>query len=148
MHIIGEEKIFLLIKSNITQVTTSVGMSMNQRIWVLHLGLHHLNPPSLDSKLTRKCKLGKNTKCSKGQRDADSNTSKLRQQWTIVFLLFNSSSSMYPRDSYIVLQWVNGRSNLSDLEAYGRPRDKWLGSTSRKTTKTFGLLHTSQCTRV
>ena len=65
MHIIGQENIFLLIKSEITQVTTSVGTSVNWRNRVLHLGLHHLNPPSLDSKLTRKGNLGKNTKCSK-----------------------------------------------------------------------------------
>ena len=66
MQIIGQEKIFLLIKSNITQVTTSVGTSTNQRNQFLHLGLHHLNPPSLDNNLTRKSNLGKNTKCSKG----------------------------------------------------------------------------------
>ena len=77
-------------------MTASVGTSANWRNWVLHLGLlhlglHHLNPPSLDSKFTSKGNLGKNTKCSKGQRDADSSISKLRQQWTIVFLLFNSS---------------------------------------------------------
>ena len=86
MHIIGQETIFLLNKSEITQVKTSVGTFVNRRNWVLH----HLNPLSLDSKLTRKGKLGKNTKWSKGQRDADSSTRKLRQQWPIVFLLFNS----------------------------------------------------------
>ena len=52
--LIGQEKIFLLIKSEITRVTTSIGTSMNRRNQVLHLGLHHLNPPSLDSKLTKK----------------------------------------------------------------------------------------------
>ena len=36
--------------------TTSVGMSANQRNSVPHLGLHHFNPPSLDSKLTSKGK--------------------------------------------------------------------------------------------
>ena len=56
-------------------MTTSVGTSANRRNYVLHLGLHHYNPPSLDSKLTRKGKLGKNTKCSKGQRDANSSIS-------------------------------------------------------------------------
>ena len=56
-------------------------------------------PPPLNSELTSKGKLGKNTKFSKGQRDAESSISKLRQQWTIVFLLFNSSSSMYPKGS-------------------------------------------------
>ena len=68
LHIIGQEKIVLLIKSKITIVTTSVGTSTNQRNRVLHLGLHHLNPPSLDSKLTRKGNLEKNTKCSKGTK--------------------------------------------------------------------------------
>ena len=72
-------------------MTTFVSTSMNRRNWVLHLGLQHFNPPSLDSKIISKGKLGNNTKCSKGQRDVDSSTSKLRQQWTIVFLLFNSS---------------------------------------------------------
>ena len=60
-------------------MTTFVSTSVNRRNRVLHLGLHlglhHLNPPSLDSKLTNKGKLGKNTKCSKGQRDADSSIS-------------------------------------------------------------------------
>ena len=36
--------------------TTYVDMSGNQRNWIPHLDLHHLNPPSLDSKLTRKRK--------------------------------------------------------------------------------------------
>ena len=65
IHIIGKENIFLLIKSEITQVTTSISTSSNRRNQVLHLGLHHLNPSYLDSNLTRKGKLGKNTKCSK-----------------------------------------------------------------------------------
>ena len=64
MYIIGHEKIFLLIKSEITQVTTSVGMSANQRNQVLH----HLNPPSLDSKFTSKGNFGKNKKFSKGTK--------------------------------------------------------------------------------
>ena len=34
--------------------TTFVGTSANQKNWIPHLGLHHLNPLSLDSKLTRK----------------------------------------------------------------------------------------------
>ena len=71
MHIIGQENIFLLIKSDITQVTTSIGTFANQRNRVLH----HLNPPSIDSNLTIKGKLGKYTKLSKGQRDADSTIS-------------------------------------------------------------------------
>ena len=68
MHIIGQENIFLLIKLEITKVTTSISTSTNQRNQVRHLGLHHLNPPYLDSNLTRKGKLGKNTKCSKGTK--------------------------------------------------------------------------------
>ena len=96
MHIIGQEKIFLLIKSEITQVKTSVGTSTKWRKRVLHLGLHHVNPPSLDSMFTRKGKLGKNTKCSKGI-----NGCKLKYKKTVAtmdyivfalqFLLFNVS---------------------------------------------------------
>ena len=51
--LIGHEKIFLLIKLEITRVTTSIGMSMYRRNQVLHLGVHHLNPPSLDSKIKK-----------------------------------------------------------------------------------------------
>ena len=36
--------------------TTSIGTSMNWRNLIPHLGLHHLNPPSLDGKLTSKRK--------------------------------------------------------------------------------------------
>ena len=64
MHLIGQENIFLLNKSEITQVTTSIGTSANQRNRVLH----HLNPPSLDRRRTSKGNLGKNTKCSKGTK--------------------------------------------------------------------------------
>ena len=68
MHIFGQENIFLLIKSDITQVKTAFGTSVNQRNRVLHLGLHNLNPPSLDSNITRKGNIGENTKCSKGTK--------------------------------------------------------------------------------
>ena len=34
--------------------TTSVGTSANRRNGIPHLGLHQLNPPSLDNKLTSK----------------------------------------------------------------------------------------------
>ena len=113
----------------------------------LHVGLHllrHLNPPSLDINLTSKGKLGKNTNCSKGQRDVDSSIRSGNNG-----LKFSCSSipllQCIQRVPYIVLQWGNGRSNPSDLKAYGRPRDKRIGSTSRKTPKLFGLLHTSRC---
>ena len=46
-----------------------------------------------------KKRLGRTQSAPKGQRDVDSSTRNLRQQWTIVSLLFNSSSSMYPRGS-------------------------------------------------
>ena len=36
--------------------TTSVSTSMNWRNGIPHLGLHHLNPPSLDRNLTSKRK--------------------------------------------------------------------------------------------
>ena len=96
MHIIGQEKIFLLIKSEITMVITSVNTSTNHRNRVLHLGLHHLNPPSLDSKLTSKEKLWKNTKCSKGTKGCRLKYMQARaiMEYSFValqFLLFNVS---------------------------------------------------------
>ena len=54
--LIGQENIFLLIKSDIIRVTTFVSTFMNRRNRVLHLGLHHLNPPSLYRKITKKRK--------------------------------------------------------------------------------------------
>ena len=52
---IGKD-ISINIKLEITMNTTFVGMSANRRNGIPHLGLHHLNPPSLDSKLTSKRK--------------------------------------------------------------------------------------------
>ena len=62
MHINWTRKYISINKIRDTIVTTSVDTSMNWRNRVLHLGLHHLNLPSLDSKLTSKGKLGKNKK--------------------------------------------------------------------------------------
>ena len=59
--------------------TTSVGTSVNQRNGIPHLGLHHLNPPSLDSKL------GLNTKVLQGTKGCRLKH-KFQQQWTIVLL--------------------------------------------------------------
>ena len=54
MHYWTEKDISINIKSEITMDTTSVGTSANQRNRIPQLGLHHLNPPSLYSKLTSK----------------------------------------------------------------------------------------------
>ena len=70
-------------------MTTSVDTSTNRRNLVLHLGLHHLNPPYLDSKLIRKGKLGKNTKCSKGTKGF--RLKYMKAMPTIQFLPFNVS---------------------------------------------------------
>ena len=146
-YIIGQKDISINIKSDITMNTTSVGMSANQRNWVSHLGLHHFNPPSLDSKLTSKRKAWEEHKVLQETKGCELKY-KLQQQCTIVFLLFNSSClQCIQRVPYIALQWGNERLNPSDIKAYGRPGDKWVGSTSRKTPKKIGLLHTSRCTR-
>ena len=129
-------------------MTTSIGTSTNQRIdystWASTTSIPHLLIASSQAKAS----LGRTQSAPKGQRDADSSICKLWQQWTIVSLLFNSSSSMYPRGSLYSTQRGNGGSNPSNLEAYGRPRVKWFRNTSRKTPKIFGLMHTSQCTWV
>ena len=41
------------------------------------------------------------------------------------------------RVTYIVLQWGNGRSNPSDLKAYGRPRDKVFRIHIKEKSKTI-----------
>ena len=78
--------------------TTYVIMCMNWRNRVPHLGLHHFKPPSLDSKLTRKRQAWEEHKVLQGTKGCRLKY-KLWQQWTIVFLLFNSSPSMYPKGS-------------------------------------------------
>ena len=56
--------------------TTSVGKSVNRRNRVPHLGLHHFNPLSLNSKLTRKRQAWEEHKSApRDKGDADSSTS-------------------------------------------------------------------------
>ena len=124
MHIIRQENIFLLIKSEITQVTTSVGTSTNQRNRFLHMGLHHLNPPSLDSKLTSKGNLGKNTKFSKGTKGCRLKYKQAITTMDYSFVALQFLPSMYPRGS---LYSTPKGSNMSDLKAYGRPRVRIFG---------------------
>ena len=104
--------------------TTSVGKSANQRNRVPHLGLHHFNPPSLDSKLTRKGKLGKNRKVLQG-------TKGMQTQAKVSATMDYSSLALHflclqciQRVPYIAHQWGNERSNPSDLKAYGREASK------------------------
>ena len=105
-------------------VTTSIGTSSNPRNQVLQLGLHHFNPPSLNGNLIKQRQAWEEHKVIQGTKGCGLKY-KLWQQWTIVFLLFNSSPfQCIQRVPYIVPQWGNGRLNLSDLKAYGRPRDK------------------------
>ena len=68
MHMYWIEKYISINKIRDTIVTTSVDTFANRRNRVLHLGLHHLNSPSLDRNITSKGNLGKNTKCSKGTK--------------------------------------------------------------------------------
>ena len=70
--------------------TTSISTSVNRRNRVPHLGLHHFNPPSLDSKLTRKRKAWEEHKVFQGTKGCRLKYN-LQKQWTIVSLLFNSS---------------------------------------------------------
>ena len=136
MHIIGQGYIFLLNKSEITWVTTFVGTSANRRNRVLH----HLHPPSLDSNLTSKGKLGKNTNCSKGTKGC-----RLKYKQTEPTIDYSFFSLQFPLLQcikgvpYIALQMGNGGSNPSDLEAYGRPRVRIFGILWGKLQKDFEL---------
>ena len=56
--------------------TTSIGMSANWRNRGPHLGLHHFNPPSLDSKLKSKRQAWEEHKSApRDKGDVDSSTS-------------------------------------------------------------------------
>ena len=61
--------------------TTSVGKSMNRRNQAPHLGLHHFNPPSLDSKLKRKRQAWEEHESApRDKGDADSSTSSVNNE--------------------------------------------------------------------
>ena len=72
-----EKWIFLLIINKDRIVTNSVGTSSRERNRVLHLGLHHFNPPSQWQAYKAMASLGIVAMCApKGQRDADSSINK------------------------------------------------------------------------
>ena len=104
-------------KNRDTIVTTSVGTSSNPRYRVLHLGLHHFNPPSLNGNL------GRASLCApKGHRDADSRiTSEATMDYSFLALKFLFLQCIQEAQ-YIALQIGNGGSSPSVIKEYGRPR--------------------------
>ena len=76
MHIMGQEKYI-----SINQIRDYISDNLYRHVYELEKLSPPPGPPpiqsspSLDSKLTSKGKLEKNTKCSKGQRDVDSSIS-------------------------------------------------------------------------
>ena len=137
--------IFLLIINIDRTLTNFVGTSSKWRNRVLH----HFSPLSQWQDYNEMASLGRETWCApKGQRDAESSiTSEATMDYSFLALNFLLLQCIQEAQ-YIALQRGNGGSNPSDLEAYGMPRVKWFGNTSRKTPKIFGLMHTSRCTQV
>ena len=141
IHIIGKEKIFLLI-----WIRDYKWQPLKARLWTGETEsptwasttsiLHHFY-----SKLTSKRKSWEEH--NSAPRDKGMQTqAQVPTTMDYSYLALNSSClQCIQRVPYIALQWGNGRSNLSDLKAYGRSTDKWLGSTSRKTPK-----HLAFCT--
>ena len=89
------------------------------------MGLHHFNSPSQGQAHKTMERFGRETMCAQNdkgmQTQAFMNEATMNYSFlTLQFLPFQCIQ----RVPYIVLQWGNGRSNLSDLKAYGRPRDK------------------------
>ena len=79
--------------------TTFVGTSSNQRNWIPHLGLHHLNPPSLDNKLTSEMQAWEEHKSA--LRDKGMQT-QAQVPATMDYSFFDLNSlmpSMYPKSS-------------------------------------------------
>ena len=72
-----EKWIFLLIINKDRTVTNSISTSSKRRSRVLHLGLHHFNPPYQWKAYKEMESLGRAAMCApKGQRDADSSIKK------------------------------------------------------------------------
>ena len=117
-------------------MANSVGTSTNPRNRVLHwASTTSILQISIASSQT-KGKLGKNTMCSKGQRDAYSSIRKTKVTMDYSFLALQFILLLCIQGfPYIALQRGNGGSNLSDLKAFWRPRVKWFGFTWRKTQK-------------
>ena len=139
IHIIGQEKIFLLIwiRDYKWQPLTARLRTRETEspTWASTTSILHL---SIESSLV-KGKLGKNTKVLQGTKGCRLNH-KFQQQWTIVSLFsILLCLQCTQRVLYIAFQWGNESSNPSNLKAYGRLGVKWVGSMSRKTPKGFGL---------
>ena len=71
-------------------VANSIGTSSNRRNRVLHLGLHHFNPPSQWKSYKAKASLGRAALCAlKGQKDANSSiTSEATMDYSFLALNF------------------------------------------------------------
>ena len=92
-------------------------MSANRRNRITHMGLHHLNPPSLDSKLTSKRKAWEEHKSA--PRDKGMRTEAQVPSHNGLYFLcsqFSHMPSMYHRVPYIAFQRGNERLNPSDLK--------------------------------
>ena len=141
IHITRQEKIFLLIWIRNYKIdTTSDGMSVNRRNWIPHLGLHHLNPPSLDRKLTSKGKIGKNKKCSKPTKGCRLKYKKIEPTMDYSFFSLQFPPLQCIQGvPYIELQKGNGGSNVRILKAFGRIRVKLFGLIWEKFQKCLDL---------
>ena len=139
IHIIEQEKIFLLIRIRdykwqplMARLWTGETKSPT---WASTTSILHILIVSSQAK----GKLGKNTTVLQGTKGGRLKP-KFWQQWIIVSLLsILLCLQCIQRVPYIAFKWGNESSNPSDLKAYGRLGDKWVGSMSRKTPKEFGL---------
>ena len=121
-HIIGQEKIFLLIS-----IRDYNRYNLCRHVCESKKTNPPLGPPPPQSYISRyqahylKESLGRTQKCSKGTKGYRLKR-KFQQQWTIVSLL---SISLYafnvPRGSLYSFTRDNEGLNPSDLKAYGRP---------------------------
>ena len=126
MHIIGQEKMFLININQRLQVTTSDGTSCESE---------KLNPPlgppppqssitSIASLLTMG-KLGKNTTVlqgTKGCRLKHKVLATMDYSFDALNFLFSSPPFNVPKGSLYSFTRDSEGSNLCDLKAYGRPR--------------------------
>ena len=79
--------------------TTSIGTSTNGRNWTPHLGLHHLTPPSLDSKLTSKSQAWEEHQRAPRDKGIQIQAQVLATMDYSFFALNSLMPSMYPKSS-------------------------------------------------
>ena len=108
-------------------MTNTFDTSANRRNRVLHLGLHHFNPPSLNGKVTKKRKYWEKQHCVLEMEKGSSITSEATMDYSFLTLNFLLLQCIQEAQ-YIALQRGNGGLIPTLVKAYGSTRVKISGN--------------------